>query len=231
MKKTEEFIEKYKHLEALIRTNYNLKNDISLITFFNSNSIFKPYLEKMRYIQDVRNLLQHKYKIGDEYPFEVADSLIKELDKMLETFSIRKRCKDIMLPYEKVYTASLDDKLYKTILHLKDKMYNHVPILQNNSLIGVFDEISLYELYINGIKLNEETSFKDIRRYIDLFYRKREKFIFFDENDYIDNLILEFDKAYQEGKRIGLVFLNSSGKIDNHFNGIISTSDIIGKIL
>ena len=64
-----------------------------------------------------------------------------------------------------------------------------------------------------------------------MFYRKREKFIFFDENDYIDNLILEFDKAYQEGKRIGLVFLNSSGKIDNHFNGIISTSDIIGKIL
>ena len=180
MKKTEEFIEKYKRLESKIRANYNLKNDISLISFFNSKSMFKPYLEQIRYIQDVRNLLQHKYKIGDEYPFEVADSLINELDKLLEVFSTRKRCKDIMLPYEKVYTANIDDKLSKVIFDLKDKMYNHVPILQNNILVGVFDEISLYELYINGFNINKNTSFQDIRRYIDLNYRKREKFIFFD---------------------------------------------------
>ena len=231
MNKTEEFIEKYKHLEAAIRSNYNLKNEISLISFFNSNSCFKPFLEKMRYIQDVRNLLQHKYKIGDEYPFEVSNCLIEELDKLLEIFSTRKRCKDIMLPFDSVYKANINDKLSKVIYDLKDKMYNHVPIMSNNNLIGVFDEIALYELYISDQEINEDTSFKDIKRYIDLFYRKREKFIFFDENDYIDNLILEFDKAYQEGKRIGLVFLNSSGKIDNHFNGIISTSDIIGKIL
>ena len=190
MNKTEEFIEKYKHLEAAIRSNYNLKNEISLISFFNSNSCFKPFLEKMRYIQDVRNLLQHKYKIGDEYPFEVSNCLIEELDKLLEIFSTRKRCKDIMLPFDSVYKANINDKLSKVIYDLKDKMYNHVPIMSNNNLIGVFDE-----------------------------------------NDYVDNLILEFDKAYQEGKRIGLVFLNSSGKIDGSFNGIISTSDIVGKIL
>ena len=40
-----------------------------------------------------------------------------------------------------------------------------------------------------------------------------------------------FDRAYDEGKRIGLVFLNTTGKIDNFFTGIISTNDILGRIL
>ena len=78
-----------------------------------------------------------------------------------------------MLPFDSVYKANINDKLSKVIYDLKDKMYNHVPIMSNNNLIGVFDEIALYELYISDQEINEDTSFKDIKRYIDLFYRKR----------------------------------------------------------
>ena len=125
-----------------------------------------------------------------------------------------------MTPFKKVYTADIDDSLEKVISSLSDKMYNHVPILENNRLCGVFDEISLYEMHIKGVRITPELKFKD-----------NEKFIFFNENAYIDELIREFDRAYDEGKRIGLVFLNNTGKIDNFFTGIISTNDILGRIL
>lgn len=136
-----------------------------------------------------------------------------------------------MTPFKKVYTADIDDSLEKVISSLSDKMYNHVPILENNRLCGVFDEISLYEMHIKGVRITPELKFKDIKQFITLNSRRNEKFIFFNENAYIDELIREFDRAYDEGKRIGLVFLNTTGKIDNFFTGIISTNDILGRIL
>ena len=231
MNNSEIFIEKYKHFEALIRSNYNLRNDVSLVSFLNSLDSFKPFRETFRYIQDVRNILQHKYKINNEYPIEVSKSLIDELDKISEHFSKRKRCKDIMTPFKQVYTADINDCLEKVINNLSDKMYNHVPILENNRLCGVFDEISLYEMHIKGIRITDELKFRDIKQFITLNSRRNEKFIFFHEDAYVDELIKEFDKAYDEGKRIGLVFLNTSGKTDNFFTGIISTNDILGRIL
>ena len=231
MNNSEIFIEKYKHFEALIRSSYDLRNDVSLVSFLNSLESFKPIRESFRYIQDVRNILQHKYKINNEYPVEVSKSLIDELDRITELFSNRKRCKDIMTPFKKVYTADIDDSLEKVINSLSDKMYNHVPILENNRLCGVFDEISLYEMHIKGVRITPELKFKDIKQFITLNSRRNEKFIFFNENAYIDELIREFDRAYDEGKRIGLVFLNTTGKIDNFFTGIISTNDILGRIL
>lgn len=231
MNNSEIFIEKYKHFEALIRSSYDLRNDVSLVSFLNSLESFKTFRESFRYIQDVRNILQHKYKINNEYPVEVSKSLIDELDRITELFSNRKRCKDIMTPFKKVYTADIDDSLEKVISSLSDKMYNHVPILENNRLCGVFDEISLYEMHIKGVRITPELKFKDIKQFITLNSRRNEKFIFFNENAYIDELIREFDRAYDEGKRIGLVFLNTTGKIDNFFTGIISTNDILGRIL
>lgn len=231
MNNSEIFIEKYKHFEALIRSSYDLRNDVSLVSFLNSLESFKPFRESFRYIQDVRNILQHKYKINNEYPVEVSKSLIDELDRIAELFSNRKRCKDIMTPFKKVYTADIDDSLEKVISSLSDKMYNHVPILTSNRLCGVFDEISLYEMHIKGVRITPELKFKDIKQFITLNSRRNEKFIFFNENAYIDELIREFDRAYDEGKRIGLVFLNTTGKIDNFFTGIISTNDILGRIL
>ena len=231
MNNSEIFIEKYKRFEALIRSNYDLRNDVSLVSFLNSLDSFKPFRETFRYIQDVRNILQHKYKINNEYPIEVSKSLIDELDKIIEHFSKRKRCKDIMTPFKQVYTADINDCLEKIINNLSDKMYNHVPILENNRLCGVFDEVSLYEMHIKGIRITDELKFRDIKQFITLNSRRNEKFIFFHEDAYVDELIKEFDKAYDEGKRIGLVFLNTSGKTDNFFTGIISTNDILGRIL
>ena len=231
MNNSEIFIEKYKHFEALIRSSYDLRNDVSLVSFLNTLESFQPFRESFRYIQDVGNILQHKYKINNEYPVEVSKSLIDELDRITELFSNRKRCKDIMTPFKKVYTADIDDSLEKVISSLSDKMYNHVPILENNRLCGVFDEISLYEMHIKGVRITPELKFKDIKQFITLNSRRNEKFIFFNENAYIDELIREFDRAYDEGKRIGLVFLNTTGKIDNFFTGIISTNDILGRIL
>lgn len=231
MNNSEIFIEKYKHFEALIRSNYDLRNDVSLVSFLNSLDSFKPFRETFRYIQDVRNILQHKYKINNEYPIEVSKNLIDELDKISEHFSKRKRCKDIMTPFKQVYTADINDCLEKLINNLSDKMYNHVPILENNRLCGVFDEISLYEMHIKGVRITPELKIRDIKQFITLNSRRNEKFIFFHEDAYVDELIKEFDKAYDEGKRIGLVFLNTSGKTDNFFTGIISTNDILGRIL
>ena len=200
MNNSEIFIEKYKHFEALIRSSYDLRNDVSLVSFLNSLESFKPFRESFRYILDVRNILQHKYKINNEYPVEVSKSLIDELDRITEQFSNRKRCKDIMTPFKKVYTADIDDSLEKVISSLSDKMYNHVPILENNRLCGVFDEISLYEMHIKGVRITPELKFKDIKQFITLNSRRNEKFIFFNENAYIDELIREFDRAYDEGK-------------------------------
>lgn len=80
---TEEFLDKYKQMEVLVRGEYNLGNNDSVMNFLISNNEFKALENELDLCRDTRNLLSHNPKINGEYAVYPSEEMIKLLDKVI----------------------------------------------------------------------------------------------------------------------------------------------------
>ena len=80
MTNADEYIQKFKELEAIVKETFGLNDWDSVTNFLSKRDEYRPFREEIRYCQEVRNLLQHKQKIGGEYPAILLDDVFSELD-------------------------------------------------------------------------------------------------------------------------------------------------------
>lgn len=57
------FIEKYKQLEAIIRSTYHLTTSDSVVYYLEKQNRFRAFKEEISYCREVRNLLSHREKL------------------------------------------------------------------------------------------------------------------------------------------------------------------------
>lgn len=229
MTNAEIFIEKYKQLEEVVRSTYNLKNSDSISFYLSNQNIYRRYSDEIRYCQEVRNLLSHKKKIGNEFAVEPSQQMIDFIDNLIKKIKKRIKCYEIQISESNVCWKSMNDSVKETIKEMSDKLYTHIPILEDGKVVGVFDENSVFN-YLSKqeiIMIEENTTFNDIKDYIGLSDREMEEFIFFSSQRYLEELEIEFEKAYRKGKRIGIAFMTQNGKSYEKLQGIITPWDML----
>ncbi len=229
MTNAEIFIEKYKQLEEVVRSTYNLKNGDSISYYLSNQNIYQRYSDEIKYCQEVRNLLSHKKKIENEFAVEPSQQMIDFIDNLIRKIKKRTKCYEIQITKNNVCWKSMNDSVQETIKEMSDKLYTHIPILEDGKVVGVFDENSVFN-YLSKqeiIMIEENTTFNDIKDYIGLHDREMEEFIFFSSQSYLEELEMEFEKAYRKGKRIGIAFMTPNGKSYEKLQGIITPWDMI----
>lgn len=224
-----QYIEKYKELEKVVRTTYGLKEADSISYALTSKAKFRNDEANIRYCQDVRNLLQHKEKLGDAYPVEPTDAMLRFIEALIARVKNRKKCSDIMIPYKNIYWQPLTGRVKDTMVQMRNQTFTHIPILENGIVIGAFDENSIFSYLADEeiIEISDELTFADIRKYIGTADREMESFLFFRADNYADDLEDRFNEAMQTHTRIGMVFLTASGKKNEKLQGIITPWDVI----
>lgn len=230
MSNAEVYIEKYKTLESVVRSTYGLKDQDSISHYLSSkNTKFRMYANEIQYCQKVRNLLSHQNKISDEYPIEPSNSMITFIDTLIKQIQNKPRCCDIMIPRKDVYFQNLAGNVNETMHLMQEKMFTHIPIVENDKVIGVFDENSVFMYLANqeNSLIHHTLTFRDIKQYIQLADREMEEFLFFPETKLVEELEYEFESAFQRGKRIGIVFITQNGNFDESLQGIITPWDIL----
>ena len=229
MTNAEIFIEKYKQLEEVVRSTYNLRNSDSISFYLSNQNIYQRYRDEIRYCQEVRNLLSHKKKIGNEFAVEPSQQMLDFIDNLIKKIRKRTKCFEVQINESQVCWKSMNDSVKDTIKEMSDKLYTHIPILEDGKVIGVFDENSIFN-YLSKqeiIMIEENTTFNDIKEYIGLYDREMEEFIFFSSQSYLEELEKEFEKSYKRGKRIGIAFMTQNGKSCEKLQGIITPWDMI----
>lgn len=232
MTNADKYIQKFKELESVVKNAFGLKDWDSVTNFLSKQDEYRPYREEIKYCQEVRNLLQHKPKIDDEYPVQPSDEMISFLEKVIDSLKNRKNCSEIMTPLSKVFCRRLDDKIKKSIPKMKECSFSNIPILNDNgSVAGVFTTFSLFNIIAEreNCDLSENTTFAEIKEFISFDFHKTETYRFVDEDSYVDELKEIFEKTYSGGKRLSMVFVTSNGKKDGKLIGIISPWDVLGK--
>lgn len=226
------YIQKFKELESIVKETFGLNDWDSVTNFLSKRDEYRPYREEIKYCQEVRNLLQHKQKIDDEYPIQPTDEMIAFLEKTINSLKNRKKCQEIMVPISKLFCKKIEDRVFDTVIKMRETSLGNIPILNENGIVvGVFTSFSFFNLMADRKRdffLNSVT-FSDITEYIAPDYHKTEEYRFVNGELYVDELRNIFEKTYSGGKRLSMVFVTSNGKSDGKLLGAISPWDVLGK--
>lgn len=223
---SDKFLDLYKQLELSVKSRYNLANSDSISYFLGHHEDYIEYEDEIRYMSDVRNIISHNPKVNEEYAIDVSNGCLKFMEMLIDKVNNYKTLKDIMVPLKNIHFAYETSLVKDVISSLSDKIYNHVPIKNGDKIIGVFDEMSLFHMIKDGVKIDENLKFRDIQKYIDLNRNNCSKYLYAKGDSSINDLKSTFAKLYKEGKKVGLVFVHDE---DNKLTGLLSTTDILGK--
>lgn len=109
MTNAEIFMEKYKQLEEVVRSTYNLKNGDSISYYLSNQNTYQRYRDELKYCQEVRNLLSHKKKIENEFAVEPSQQMIGFIDNLINKIKKRTKCYEIQISESNVCWKSIND--------------------------------------------------------------------------------------------------------------------------
>lgn len=226
------YIQKFKELEAIVKETFGLNDWDSITNFLSKRTEYRPFREEIKYCQEVRNLLQHKQKIGNEYPIQPSDEMITFLENTINSLKNRKKCSEIMIPFVKVFCKKPSDSVKETLAKMREIPSGHVPIIDDSKkVIGVFTANSFLNIMADraGEPFDISFSFKNAEEYIDFNSHDSEVYRFIRCSLYVDELKDIFEHTYSGGKRLSMVFVTTNGKSDGKLLGTISPWDVLGE--
>ena len=232
MDKSKLYIEKYKELEAVVRKTYGLPEHDSISYFLKKQDKFNRYYDDISFCQEVRNFMQHKKKVNDRFAIEPNDAMLVFIDQLITRVESRPQCKDICIKFKDIEWRSPSDSVKSTIKVMRQKVYTHIPIIENDVLIGVFDENSLFNYVAENeiVDVDDKLCFNDIRQYLSVKGREMEEFLFVKATMYVDDLEKEVQKYFSQNKRVGIAFLTANGRESEPIQGLITPWDIISGV-
>ncbi len=223
------FIEKYKKLEAVVRSVYNLREEESIAYYLKNRTEFKKYSDEIAYCQRLRNFMQHETKIGGKFSVVPSDEMVAFIDSLIDKIKDRPKCMEACVKFKDIYWCSYSSGVKLAIKAMRERRYTHVPILENGRVVGVFDENSLFNYVAdNGlVDVDDKLKFKDIKQYLSLEDRELESFIFIKSSLYVEEIEDIFQKNFNQKKRIGVAFVTNNGRPDEPLQGLITPWDIL----
>ena len=226
------YIEKYKELEAVVRKTYGLPEHDSISYFLKKQDKFNRYYDDISFCQEVRNFMQHKKKINNRFAIEPNDAMLSFIEHLINRVSSRPQCRDICIPFQNIVWRSLSDSVKATIKVMRQKVYTHIPIIENGVLVGVFDENSLFNYVAENeiVDVDEKLRFSDIKPYLSVQGREMEEFLFVKATMYVEDLEKEIQQYFSKNKRVGIAFLTANGRENEPIQGMITPWDIISLV-
>ena len=230
MNKTEEFIELYKQLEELAIKRYGYPSDGKAISNLEKRTEFRGIKDELAYCREVRNLLQHKPKIGNSYAVEPSDEMIMLLKTTANKVQNPPRAKDIAIPMSTLCYKTMADFVRPAMLEMQENIFTHIPILEDGIVIGVFSENTLMSYIVDEeiVGIEDTMRFSDLKSYLPLDKHRAETFRFVRSDKPVAEISLLFEQALAKQDRIGLVFVTRTGKSNEPLLGILTAWDVAG---
>ena len=232
MNTTDEFIELFKELEDIAKAQYHYPNDGKTVLYLEDRPEFRYIKAELGCCRDIRNILQHKPKYKGDYTVTPSENMLSLLKDVIEKVKNPIRARDIAILISKVFYRSLDDYVKPALIEMRNKVFTHVPILdQSNKVIGVFSESTLLSYLVDDeiVGIDDNTRFIDFKKYLPIDKHLAESFLFVKQSLPLEDVRIKFENALKGKKRLGLLLVTNNGKENEPLQGIISAWDVAGK--
>lgn len=229
-KELEEIIRKKCNVSGIITENTTL--DFQIKELSKKNSVVRKYQDELMIIKQVRNINTHQR--NDKYGYVVCpnpDMNIKLktiIDEIKNPPTIYNS--NICVKRQNMYCRNIDDTIEETIKVMIEKVYTHIPIFENDVLVGVFSENTLLDIVNKetGILIGKDTTFRAFQDYLKIENHSSEEFKFISRNKNIYDIEDIFKDYFTRNKRLGCVYITENGKENEKILGMLTAWDIFG---
>lgn len=232
---TETFIQTFEKLKAEINKRagdpgafeFKLDRAARADRFVDSNR------DKLRYIREVRDLLQHPRNESPQRPFAISEGFLQEVRALLKRLSNPPTAKDIWVPRSALTVARSTDRIGDLASVIKTRGFSHLPILdERDAVIGVFNEAAVFaHLWKEEMVLIlRNMTVSDIMDSCHLSARHTETFEFVGPNTTQEKLVNLFVTIPSPTTRVGAVFVTASGNPRDPLQGLITPWDVLARI-
>lgn len=220
--RVDDFLKYYKQLEEAVasryqKTIYEVAQD-ELVSF---NKILNS-------LRRLRNLIQHSKENLGRYiaePDEYAISTLKDILKLVD----RSIVFQYMVPIEQILHAKLSDRVFDYVAILVEKKFSHLPIIDDTGMVKyIFKATSFLELAAKGVFPSENTTFSEIKEYLDIGCFQNE-ILFVSQFDSILEITALCRKQFYDNNYISIILVTENGKQDEPLLGLITPIGLISK--
>lgn len=172
----------------------------------------------------LRNVVAHADR--DKYIAEIKEFAFDELSKILKLLDNPPTVGIVFKT--SVYSTTPFESTETVIRKMKECIYTHVPIYENDKYYGTFSESTLLLWLVDNIKDGKaefnKNSIRDIKK--NYLFNKSDKVDFISESKSIFEVQAMFEKAIGGGNRLGALIITKSGDKDDKPIGIITAWDL-----
>ena len=196
------------------------------------NNIVKKHKNELDLIREVRNTNTHNIIGKSKYVVYPSPEINIRLENIIDEIKKPPMIYDssICIKRQAMYCRTLKDSIYDTIKEMTKKLYTHVPILENEKLVGIFSENTLLDIVNieSGIIIDEMTSFSDIKNAIKIENHSMEDFEFISRRKNIYDVENMFKDYFSRNKRLGCVYITQNGNKNENILGMLTAWDVLG---
>ena len=227
MKRCEEFLNLYRDLEEYLAAKAG-GSRTGLVQDFASKD-GQRYREELDVFREMRNLLSHHGKIGNEYIVEPSDAAVALLREILEFAKNPPVAMQAAVTYDLLFKADYRDRVSWVAEKMEQRGFSHVPVVNANSrLVGVFSTGTLFSLLRSGEERDAKTLLLgDIAEIIKPEKHLTEQYAFVDSNATCYKIKKLFNSEGPDVRRVAAVFVTEGGKRNGTLLGMITPWDII----
>jgi len=220
MYSTTEFLESYKSLEVWATTEYG-EDGVKAIENHHGLKVQK----EVRYFRHIRNILTHNPNGATKPLIELTDEF-KSRFELLCSY-LMDNISRISIPYKDIYKREMGDKIIPTIAYMKEQSFSYVPVMNGKKVWGVFSESALFNIVGDGKTelINDKTLLLNIGKYI-TEYTNKGVFDFVKSNSSIDDIRRKFSEATEQGRRLDVLYITSTGDSKGDLLGLVTIWDM-----
>jgi predicted transcriptional regulator len=224
------FLEEFKKLEKRIKDIANKGDEAHFSDILNivenKNYVVKSKRQIIQNLYALRNIIAHGDR--DKYLAEINNLAFEEIDKILELLNNPPTAKRVFKTV--VFTANITDRTEDVIKEMNKKIYTHIPVYDNKKYVGTFSENTLLSWLVDNINQKGEADFRK-SRLIDINKKylnsPNDKIEFISQDTNIFDIKQIFEKTIKDKKRLGALYITSSGNRDSFPPiGIVTAYDL-----
>ncbi len=230
---SERLLELYNEVDAFMRHQYGqdkYADHTFLITELSvKNRVIAQYQQELRAIAQLRNSLVHNPFAHFKGAIAQPDPEIVRRYEVIRNALLHPRdALSIAIPASKIYTAKLETNAIELLRTMNDNIYTHVPIMDGNTLVGIFSENTVLSFLADAGEaiITNDMTVADFADYIPLKAHASEAFVFLPRSARLSQVFEVFNIAIHKHERIGMMFVTEHGKESEKPLGIITAWDL-----
>ena len=189
----------------------------------------KNLKDDLDYCRVVRNFLVHNPKVMGEYAVMPSDKLVEFMQKCVDQIKNPLKAMDYAIKRRNMYTAGLSSRVVDVIRHMHKNGFTHVPIIEDNKLMGVFSANVLFGYFADADRrdITINARIEQFIAHIALHNHTNEYFAFMPEDSTLYEVSKLFKIDAKSMKQLCAIFFTQTGAAHEDVIGMITPYSLL----